>query len=112
MLNLCIVYPSQLTRIASTLHTVYDEIMNSIITTAQDHVNLADALTSQVVEVLRSVGKKNEDSRKKVLSYRCRFWKFSQLKFVSCQEMQFFQKLLSDRDRIYAERSKVNMSPF
>jgi formin-binding protein 1 len=46
--------------------------MNSMVTTAQDHVNIADALTSQVVEVLRSVGKKNEESRKKVLSYLCK----------------------------------------
>lgn len=53
--------------ISSTLHAVYDEIMNSMLSAAQDHVNLADALTSQVVEVLKSVGKKNEESRKKVL---------------------------------------------
>lgn len=70
----------------SSLHTAYDEILNSMVSTAQDHVNIADALTSQVVEVLRSVGKKNEESRKK--------------------EMQFFQKLLSDRDRVYTERLK------
>jgi hypothetical protein len=45
---------------------MYDEIMNSMVNTAQDHVNMADALTSQVVEVLRAVGKRSEDSRKKV----------------------------------------------
>ena len=46
---------------------MYDEMMNSMVNTAQDHVNIADALTSQVVEVLRSVGKKSEECRKKVL---------------------------------------------
>jgi hypothetical protein len=76
------VYPCQLTRIASSLHTVYDEIMDSMVSTAQDHVNIADALTSQVVEVLRSVGKKNEESRKKVCPNLCKVWKSSQLKSV------------------------------
>lgn len=83
-----------------------------MVSTAQDHVNIADALTSQVVEVLRSVGKKNEESRKKVLFDFCKFWKVSYLKPVSSQEMQFFQKLLSDRDRVYTERLKVNMRLF
>ncbi|KAG6844713.1 hypothetical protein H0H87_004436 [Tephrocybe sp. NHM501043] len=57
-----------------------------MINTAQDHGNIADALTTQVVEVLRAVEKKNEDAQK--------------------TEMQFFQKLLSDRDRVYDERLK------
>ena len=52
----------------SSLGVVYDEIMNSMVSAAQDHVNIADALTSQVVEVLRVVGRKSEESRKKVLS--------------------------------------------
>lgn len=34
--------------------------------TAQDHLNLADSLTSQVVEVLRAVGKKSEETNKTV----------------------------------------------
>ncbi|KAG6889878.1 hypothetical protein C0995_013852 [Termitomyces sp. Mi166 len=70
----------------TSLISAYTELMDSMTNTAQDHVNLADSLTSQVVEVLRGVEKKNEEAKK--------------------TEMQFFQKLLSDRDRIYAERLK------
>ncbi|TFK39041.1 hypothetical protein BDQ12DRAFT_712547 [Crucibulum laeve] len=70
----------------STLDSAYGEIINSITSAAQDHINVADALTSQVVEVLRAVELKNTEAQKK--------------------EMQFFQKLLSDRDRVYADRTK------
>ncbi|KAG5633046.1 hypothetical protein DXG03_008700, partial [Asterophora parasitica] len=55
-------------------------------TTSLDHVNIADTLTSQVVDVLRTVEKRNEEAKKK--------------------EMLFFQKLLTDRDRVYADRLK------
>jgi hypothetical protein len=34
--------------------------------TAQDHVTIADALTSQVVEVLKAIERKNEETKKKV----------------------------------------------
>jgi hypothetical protein len=50
----------------SSLNAAYDEIMNSMVSTAQDHVNIADALTSQVVDVLKALEKKNEDAKKKV----------------------------------------------
>ncbi|KAH0586538.1 hypothetical protein H2248_007763 [Termitomyces sp. 'cryptogamus'] len=70
----------------NSLISAYTELVESMVHTAQDHVNIADSLTSQVVEVLRGVEKKNEEARK--------------------TEIQFFQKLLSDRDRIYAERLK------
>jgi hypothetical protein len=33
---------------------------------AQDHVNLADAMTLQVVDILKSIEKKSEDTKKKV----------------------------------------------
>ncbi|KAF9465752.1 hypothetical protein BDZ94DRAFT_1296252 [Collybia nuda] len=70
----------------NSLNAAYDAIMNSMTSTAQDHVNIADALASQVVEVLKGLEKKSEDAKKK--------------------EIQFFQKLLGDRDRVYAERLK------
>lgn len=35
--------------------------------TAQDHVNIADALGSQVVDVLKGLEKRSEDAKKKVL---------------------------------------------
>ncbi|SJL07594.1 related to BZZ1-Myo3/5p-Bee1p-Vrp1p actin assembly complex component [Armillaria ostoyae] len=71
----------------STLNTAYDGIIQSMMNTAEDHVNVAEVLTSQVVDVLKALGRKNEETKKK--------------------EMQFFQKLVSDRDRTYAERLKV-----
>ncbi|PBK97599.1 hypothetical protein ARMGADRAFT_1076075 [Armillaria gallica] len=70
----------------STLNTAYDGIIQSMTNTAEDHVNVAEVLTSQVVDVLKALGRKNEETKKK--------------------EMQFFQKLVSDRDRTYAERLK------
>jgi site-specific recombinase len=33
---------------------------------SQDHMNLADALSTQVADVLKSVEKRNEDAKKKV----------------------------------------------
>ena len=54
---------------------------------AQDHINLADALNGQVIEPLRATERKHEEAKKK--------------------QMQYFQKLLSERDRIYSERLKV-----
>lgn len=75
-------------------------------TTAQDHINFANGLTSQTIEVLRILEKRNEESKKKV-----RHWTPLQLPNISlfclAQEMAFFQKLLSDRDRVYADRIKV-----
>ncbi|KAF5369126.1 hypothetical protein D9615_010422 [Tricholomella constricta] len=71
----------------NSLNAAYTELMDSMATTAQDHVNIADGLTTQVVEVLKTVEKKSEEAKKK--------------------EMQFFQKLLADRDRVYADRLKA-----
>ncbi|RXW24100.1 hypothetical protein EST38_g1789 [Candolleomyces aberdarensis] len=71
---------------SNTLNVAYDEIINSISSTAEDHLGIADAVTSQVVEVLRVVERKNEEAKKK--------------------EMAFFGKLLQDRDRTYNDRLK------
>ncbi|KAF5330266.1 hypothetical protein D9758_014458 [Tetrapyrgos nigripes] len=70
----------------STLNAAYDSILNSMVTSAQDHLNVADVLTTQVVEILKILEKKNEDVQKK--------------------EMQYYQKLISDRERTYADRIK------
>ncbi|KII86660.1 hypothetical protein PLICRDRAFT_55576 [Plicaturopsis crispa FD-325 SS-3] len=72
----------------STLDTAYGQIIDSMISTSQDHVNIADALSAQVVETLKGVEKKNDDTKKK--------------------QIAFFQKLVSERDRIYSERSKYD----
>ncbi|KAL0961378.1 hypothetical protein HGRIS_006332 [Hohenbuehelia grisea] len=71
----------------STLNVAYNELMSSIVSTAQDHISVADGLSTQVVDVLKLVEKKNDELKKK--------------------ELQFFQKLLSDRDRVYTERVKT-----
>ncbi len=34
--------------------------------TAEDHVNVAEVLTSQVIDVLKALGRKNEETKKKV----------------------------------------------
>ncbi|KAJ7134798.1 hypothetical protein C8R44DRAFT_771495 [Mycena epipterygia] len=71
----------------NTLNSAFNEIISSISNTAQDHVNLADALTTQVVDVLKAVERKKEDLKKK--------------------EMTFFQRLLTERDRAYGDRLKA-----
>ncbi|KAI3616200.1 hypothetical protein WG66_014005 [Moniliophthora roreri] len=70
----------------STLNTAYDDMINSMINTAQDHLNVADVLTTQVIDVLKAVERRNEETQKK--------------------EMQFYQRLTADRDRVYTDRIK------
>ena len=50
----------------STLDNAYSQTIASMTLSAQDHLNLADAITLQVVDVLKSVEKKSEDTKKKV----------------------------------------------
>ncbi|KAK7048535.1 hypothetical protein R3P38DRAFT_1868987 [Favolaschia claudopus] len=71
----------------NTLNAAFNEIITSMTDTAQDHVNLADSLNTQVVDVLKAVERKQEDLKKK--------------------EMTFFQKLLTERERAYADRLKA-----
>ncbi|KAH7870924.1 uncharacterized protein C8R40DRAFT_1240138 [Lentinula edodes] len=71
----------------STLNFAFDSIINSMANAAQDHNNIADTLTTQVVEALKTVERKNENIQK--------------------TEGQFYQKLISDRDRSYSERLKT-----
>lgn len=89
---------------SSTLDVAYNAIISSMVNTAQDHMNFADALTVQTLDVLRTVARKNDETKKKVASGSSRLdgslWN-------SLQEMAFFQKLLSDRDRVYSDRLKV-----
>ncbi|OBZ68741.1 Protein BZZ1 [Grifola frondosa] len=53
---------------------------------AQSHINLADALSSQVVDVLKTTERRHDEAKKR--------------------EMLYFQKLLSERDRAYTDRVK------
>ena len=50
----------------STLGRAYTELINSFSESAQDHVNLADGLDAQVVNVLKLVEKRHEEAKKKV----------------------------------------------
>ncbi|KAF8968963.1 hypothetical protein BDZ97DRAFT_1797220 [Flammula alnicola] len=72
----------------STLEGAYDAIITSMVNSAQDHINYADILTSQTIEILRIMEKRNEEAKK--------------------NEVLFFQKLLSDRERVYADRLKYD----
>lgn len=47
----------------------------------------ADALSSQVIDALKTTEKRHEEANKR--------------------QMQYYQKLLSDRDKVYADRLKV-----
>ncbi|KAI0647754.1 hypothetical protein C8Q79DRAFT_951721 [Trametes meyenii] len=70
----------------STLDKAYTQLITATNDASQDHINLADALNSQVIEPLRVAERKHEETKKK--------------------EMQYYQKLLADRDRMYADRIK------
>ncbi|KAJ7195463.1 hypothetical protein GGX14DRAFT_676626 [Mycena pura] len=72
----------------NTLNAAFNEIISSMANTAQDHVNLADALTRQVVDALKGVERNKEELKKK--------------------EISFYQKLLAERDRLYADRVKYD----
>jgi adenine/guanine phosphoribosyltransferase-like PRPP-binding protein len=50
----------------STLNAAFNEIISSMTDTAQGHVNLADSLNTQVVDVLKAVERKQEELKKKV----------------------------------------------
>ena len=53
-------------------------------------MNLADSLNTQVVEALKGTEKRHEDTKKR--------------------QIQYFQKLLSERDKSYSDRLKVRGS--
>ena len=50
----------------STLDNAYSQIIASMTLSAQDHVNLAEAVAFQVLDVLKSVEKKCDETKKKV----------------------------------------------
>lgn len=70
----------------NTLNHAYSEILLSMSNSAQDHINLADALSSQITESLKAVERRNDDYKKK--------------------QMQFYHTILAGRDKIYTERIK------
>ncbi|KAI0373757.1 hypothetical protein BV20DRAFT_962334 [Pilatotrama ljubarskyi] len=68
----------------STLNKAYTQLIGAISDSSQDHNSLADALTAQVIEPLRMVERQHDEAKKK--------------------EMLYYQKLLAERDRVYADR--------
>jgi len=50
----------------STLGRAYTQLIHSFSESAQDHINLADGLDAQVVNVLKLVEKRHEEAKKKV----------------------------------------------
>ena len=74
----------------STVEQAYSQLIASLSDTAQDHLDFADALNSQVIDALRSTEKRHDD--------------------VNKRQMQYFQKLLSDREKAYADRMKVRLA--
>lgn len=90
----------------STLGRAYTELINSFSESAQDHINLADGLDAQVVNVLKMMEKRHEEAKKKVAVLGTTALCPSHVGHAS-QQVKAFQKLLSDRDRAYGDRTKV-----
>ncbi|KAL5524396.1 BZZ1 [Sanghuangporus sanghuang] len=71
----------------STLDKAYGQLVNSLDSTAQDHSALSDSLITQVADATKTLEKKHEDMKMK--------------------QYEFYQKLLSERDKVYADRQKM-----
>lgn len=72
---------------SSTLDRAYTQLIAAVGEAGQDHQNLADLLTTQVVDALKAAEKRHDDAKKR--------------------QMQYFQKLLSERDKAYNDRLKT-----
>ncbi|KIJ62735.1 hypothetical protein HYDPIDRAFT_157678 [Hydnomerulius pinastri MD-312] len=70
----------------NTLDHAYTQIIANMSNAAQDHINLAENIATQVTEPLGALERHNEDFKRK--------------------QMLFYQKLLSERDRFYQDRLK------
>ncbi|THH08450.1 hypothetical protein EW145_g2696 [Phellinidium pouzarii] len=71
----------------STLDKAYGQLISSLENSAQDHSLLSDVLITQVADATKTLEKKHTEMKSK--------------------QLQFYQKLLSDRDKVYAERLKM-----
>lgn len=70
---------------------------------AQDHINLALALASQVTEPLKAIERRNGEYKRKVILRRIIIY----ILISTMQQMQFYHKILTGRDKVYAERIKA-----
>ncbi|KAI5119404.1 hypothetical protein M0805_005947 [Coniferiporia weirii] len=71
----------------STFENAYSQLVSSLDDSAQDHSLLSDVLITQVADATKSLEKKHEEMKNK--------------------QFQFYQKLLSDRDKVYSDRLKM-----
>ncbi|KZV73725.1 hypothetical protein PENSPDRAFT_732757 [Peniophora sp. CONT] len=78
---------SEETLVQSTVENAYAKIIASMLNTAQHHNDVSEALTMQVIGPLMVLDRKNQDHRKKLGA--------------------FYQKLLSDRDKVFSDRAKA-----
>lgn len=72
---------------SSTLDKAYSQLVASFSESAQDHNALADGLSAQVADALKATEKRHDEAKKR--------------------QMQYFQKLLNERDKSYGDRLKV-----
>ncbi|KAI9620105.1 hypothetical protein KEM48_008308 [Puccinia striiformis f. sp. tritici PST-130] len=72
---------------SSTLDTAWSKISSDANEEASDHTNLAESLSNEVCEVLKTCEKKKEATRKR--------------------HVEFGVKLLAERDKIYHDRAKA-----
>ncbi|KAF8516330.1 hypothetical protein BU17DRAFT_76670 [Hysterangium stoloniferum] len=67
----------------STLDNGYSKLLSSLENIAQDHLVLADSLSSQVVDELKKLERRGEETKKK--------------------QSQFFERILADKEKTYDE---------
>ncbi|KAI9620453.1 hypothetical protein H4Q26_013665 [Puccinia striiformis f. sp. tritici PST-130] len=77
---------------SSTLDTAWSKILSDANEEASDHTNLAESLSNEVCEVLKTCEKKKEATRKR--------------------HVEFGVKLLAERDKIYHDRAKIDDACF
>lgn len=53
-------------RLSSTLNAAYTALVEAFSGASQDHISIADALSTQVVDVLRNVEQRGAEAKKKV----------------------------------------------
>jgi hypothetical protein len=78
----------------SKLNTAYTELITSTANIAQGHVDIADTLNTQVVDVLKALERKNDEMKKKVgydITCGYRSLKSSRLPSKSSSSTSFFR---------------------
>ncbi|KAG2359645.1 hypothetical protein BDR07DRAFT_1378531 [Suillus spraguei] len=79
----------------STLNHAYSEILSSMSNSAQDHINLAEALSSQVTESLKAIERRNDDHRKKY--------------DADCTEVEALRQKQAERSARQSDLQKIEM---